>query len=156
MLKNISPYAVSNAATAANFHMGPVSTQKCLPEVKCLPKLPVPSLEQTFYKYMRSVKPVVSEEDYKKHCETMVKFVSEGGEGRKLQALLQKRHDKLDNWLEEWWLNTAYLGFRHPVTIYSSPALTLPRQTFCDKQDQVNYAAKLIISAFNYMAQIDR
>ena len=39
--------------------------------------------------------------------------------------------------LSEWWLRTAYLQYRQPLVIYSSPGLVLPRQDFVDLQGQL-------------------
>lgn len=39
--------------------------------------------------------------------------------------------------LSEWWLKTAYLQFRQPVVIYSSPGVMLPKQDFMDLQGQL-------------------
>ena len=39
--------------------------------------------------------------------------------------------------LSEWWLKTAYLQFRQPVVIYSSPGVILPKQDFVDLQGQL-------------------
>lgn len=39
--------------------------------------------------------------------------------------------------LSEWWLKTAYLQYRQPLVIYSSPGLVLPRQDFVDLQGQL-------------------
>lgn len=102
---------------------------------------------------MRTVKPLVTEEEYRKHCEVMYKFIN--GEGPKLQKLLEERAKKTNNWLEDWWLHHAYLGNRLPVVVNSSPSLIMPFQKFGDKCDQLKYAAKLVLAAFNYMAQIN-
>lgn len=39
--------------------------------------------------------------------------------------------------LSDWWLKTAYLQYRQPVVIHSSPGLVLPRQDFVDLQGQL-------------------
>ena len=84
-----------------------------------LPKLPVPPLEQTLQKFLRSVKPLNSPEDFRNAekvrvcssfsklclkctvtCLQLVKeFGRPGGEGEKLQKLLQTRADKTTNWV---------------------------------------------------------
>lgn len=39
--------------------------------------------------------------------------------------------------LSEWWLKTAYLQYRQPLVIYSSPGVALPKQDFVDRQGQL-------------------
>lgn len=77
-----------------------------------LPSLPVPSLEESLKKYLESVKPFANEEEYKKTEEIVQKF--QNGLGEKLQQKLLERAKGKRNWLEEWWLNVAYLEVRIP------------------------------------------
>ncbi|XP_034523172.1 peroxisomal carnitine O-octanoyltransferase isoform X1 [Ailuropoda melanoleuca] len=75
-----------------------------------LPSLPVPSLEESLKKYLESVKPFANKEEYKKTKEIVQKF--QDGIGRKLHQKLLERAKGKRNWLEEWWLNCAYLDVR--------------------------------------------
>ncbi|XP_036922025.1 peroxisomal carnitine O-octanoyltransferase [Sturnira hondurensis] len=77
-----------------------------------LPSLPVPSLEESLKKYLESVKPFANEEEYKKTEEIVQKF--QNGIGEKLHQKLLERAKGKRNWLEEWWLNVAYLDVRMP------------------------------------------
>ncbi|XP_036037546.1 peroxisomal carnitine O-octanoyltransferase isoform X2 [Onychomys torridus] len=77
-----------------------------------LPPLPVPSLEESLKKYLESVKPFANEEEYKKTEEIVQKF--QNGVGEKLHQKLLERAKGKRNWLEEWWLNVAYLDVRIP------------------------------------------
>lgn len=77
-----------------------------------LPSLPVPSLEESLKKYLESVKPFANEEEYKKTEEIVKKF--QNGIGEKLHQKLVERAKEKRNWLEEWWLNVAYLDVRIP------------------------------------------
>jgi len=66
-----------------------------------LPKLPVPSLEETLSKYLKSVQPFVTEEEL-----TRTKIICEkfGASPRvqELQRLLEKRAEEKHNWLADW------------------------------------------------------
>jgi hypothetical protein len=55
-----------------------------------LPKLPVPTLEQTLKKYIKSVKPFVNETEFEKTQKFCQEFQS-NGEGEKCQRLLLQR-----------------------------------------------------------------
>ncbi|XP_020033970.2 peroxisomal carnitine O-octanoyltransferase isoform X1 [Castor canadensis] len=77
-----------------------------------LPSLPVPSLEESLKKYLESVKPFANDEEYKKTEEIVKKF--QNGVGEKLHQKLLERAKGKRNWLEEWWLNVAYLDVRIP------------------------------------------
>lgn len=86
-----------------------------------LPKLPVPALGATLQKYLKTVRPLVGDEEYKR-TEAAVKEFESSGIGAKLQErLLAKANDpNVVNWLEDWWLESAYMGYRDPVVIYVS------------------------------------
>ncbi|XP_056142430.1 peroxisomal carnitine O-octanoyltransferase-like isoform X1 [Lampris incognitus] len=77
-----------------------------------LPPLPVPSLEGTLSKYLDAVRPFASEEEYQTTVDIVRKFKE--GVGRDLHQRLLQRARKKRNWLEDWWLDKAYLEVRIP------------------------------------------
>lgn len=77
-----------------------------------LPPLPVPYLEESLSKYCESVKPFLNEEEYKKTHRIVKDFGN--GAGKELHQKLLERARTRRNWLEEWWLNAAYLDVRMP------------------------------------------
>uniref|UniRef100_A0A8C9U4L4 Carnitine O-acetyltransferase n=1 Tax=Scleropages formosus TaxID=113540 RepID=A0A8C9U4L4_SCLFO len=120
-----------------------------------LPKLPVPELRQTCQRYLAVLEPLVSDEELE-HTRTLVAdFMVPGGVGERLQKGLERRARKMDNWLSDWWLQSAYLEFRMPVVVYSSPGVVLPRAEFQDRQGQMRYAAKLIAGVLDFKTKID-
>lgn len=119
-----------------------------------LPSLPVPKLNQTLEKYIASVQPHLNEQELKTTLDVVKKF--ENGIGKKLQELLVEKAKNTDNWLADWWLNIAYLEYRDPVVVYSSPGLVYPFQNFENEADRVEFTAKLILAAVDYKLLIDR
>ncbi|XP_077160259.1 peroxisomal carnitine O-octanoyltransferase isoform X2 [Paroedura picta] len=83
---------------------------------RTLPSLPVPALDESLKKYLDSVKPFLNEEEYQR-TESIVKAF-EYGIGKELQQKLLERAKVQRNWLEEWWLNVAYLEARIPTQIF--------------------------------------
>jgi hypothetical protein len=66
-----------------------------------LPKLPVPSLDSTMEKYLKSVQPFVTEEEFSKTsviCENFKK----SPRVQELQKLLLKRAEEKKSWMAEW------------------------------------------------------
>ncbi|XP_077978570.1 peroxisomal carnitine O-octanoyltransferase-like [Glandiceps talaboti] len=80
-----------------------------------LSPLPVPPLQQSLDKYLESVKPFVTEDEYK-HTEQIVRDFG-NGVGRELQAKLEERGRTHRNWLEEWWDELAYLSGRDSIAV---------------------------------------
>lgn len=83
-----------------------------------LPSLPVPSLNQTIEKYVKTVTPFLTESELLNTKKLLKEFSDEGGTGKKLQKLLVERAHQHENWLDEWWLHTAYLEYRDPVVVF--------------------------------------
>ncbi|KAM5259258.1 carnitine O-acetyltransferase isoform 5-T8 [Hipposideros larvatus] len=120
-----------------------------------LPRLPVPPLQQSLNHYLKTLQPIISEEEWAHTKQLVEEFQTAGGVGERLQKGLERRARKTENWLSEWWLKTAYLQYRQPLVIYSSPGLVLPRQDFVDLQGQLRFAAKLIEGVLDFKAMVD-
>lgn len=117
-----------------------------------LPKHPVPPLVDTLETYLRTVKPFLSDDEYKNTTKLTNEFKIDG---QKLQGYLQEKALKESSWIADWWLNVAYLQFRKPVVMWSSPGLVFPLQTFKSVADQLTYAANMTSSALRYKQDID-
>ncbi|XP_053625257.1 carnitine O-acetyltransferase-like isoform X2 [Plodia interpunctella] len=145
----LEPY-VSSFQVTSNYASVSLGSNK-----QDLPRLPVPKLKDTLQKYLKSIKPYLSEQEFAVTANLVEDFASADGVGHKLQALLEQRAESHLNWLEEWWLNTAYLEYRDPVVVYSSPGLVFPFRNFCNQEDQLKYAAKTLLAALEYKHLID-
>ncbi|CAK6960680.1 peroxisomal carnitine O-octanoyltransferase [Scomber scombrus] len=77
-----------------------------------LPPLPVPSLEGSLTKYLDAVHPFASEKEFKATVEIVRTF--QEGVGKELHQKLLQRAKTKRNWLEQWWLDSAYLELRMP------------------------------------------
>ena len=64
-----------------------------------LPKLPVPTLQQSLQKYLKAVQPLVNDEEFKKTCKAVEEFGMKNGSGEKLQKALEDRAKTRDNWV---------------------------------------------------------
>jgi len=87
-----------------------------------LPKLPVPKLEETAARYVKSLKALLSPVELAASTKAVQEFIKPGGVGEQLQQrLVAKREDpNTKNWIYEWWNDAAYLSYRDPVVPYVS------------------------------------
>jgi len=120
-----------------------------------VPPLPVPKLEQTLTKYLRTLKPLTTPADYAASEQAVKEFIAPGSVGEKLHNMLVEKGSKEENWLSQWWLDVAYLAYRLPVVVHSSPGLVFPKQEFSSVKDQLVYAGKVIAGALQYKKVID-
>ena len=87
-----------------------------------LPRLPVPTLEETAKRYLKSVHPLLNKAEYETTEKAVTAFTKPGSIGEELQKRLQARREdpKHRNWIYEWWNDAAYLSYRDPVVPYVS------------------------------------
>ncbi|XP_074756319.1 peroxisomal carnitine O-octanoyltransferase isoform X2 [Athene noctua] len=85
-----------------------------------LPSLPVPPLDESLSKYLDAVKPFLNQEEYQRTEDIVKKF--ENGIGKELHQKLLERAKTRRNWLEDWWLNVAYLDLRISTQIHCNMA----------------------------------
>lgn len=64
-----------------------------------LKKYLVPKLDDTLSKYLRSVRPFLTDEQYQRTQAVTERFRQPGGMGSKLQMLLEKRAEEKHNWV---------------------------------------------------------
>ncbi|XP_013887675.1 carnitine O-acetyltransferase [Austrofundulus limnaeus] len=120
-----------------------------------LPALPVPPLQQTCERYITALEPILETDELTRTKELVQDFQKPGGVGERLQKGLERRAGRTENWLSQWWVQVAYLDYRMPVVVHSSPGLVLPRMNFSDKQGQIRFAAKLIAGVLDFKTMID-
>lgn len=100
-----------------------------------LPRLPVPQLEATVPKYLKSIEPYcATQEAYDKHRDLVLDFAKTVAPS--LQAALLERYttsvppsqfsDKQEvySWLERWWSDYAYFLYRDSVLINVTYGMT--------------------------------
>ncbi|KAJ8024587.1 Peroxisomal carnitine O-octanoyltransferase [Holothuria leucospilota] len=80
-----------------------------------LPSLPLPPLQQTLHKYLESVKPFTTSEEFSETEQIVREF--EQGVGKELHEKLEEKAKNSKNWLEEWWEDLAYLQGRSPIAV---------------------------------------
>ncbi|XP_055298484.1 carnitine O-acetyltransferase-like isoform X3 [Sitodiplosis mosellana] len=118
-----------------------------------LPHLPLPKLEDTMQKYLKSVQPLLSSEKFLKTAELVEDF--KRGIGAQLHDLLEYKASKSQNWLADWWLTIAYLSWRSPVVIWSNPGLYLPTRFFENDFQWCRFTARCIWATLRYKQMID-
>lgn len=118
-----------------------------------LPHLPLPKLDDTMNKYLKSVKPLLSAEKFSRTSALVEDF--KRGIGAQLHDLLEYKAQQSENWLSEWWLTAAYLSFRSPVVIWSNPGLYLPTRFFENDFQWCRFTARCIWATLRYKQMID-
>lgn len=120
-----------------------------------LPKLPVPSLEETAARYIKTLQPLLSDTEFTDSKAAVKDFISPGGIGAQLQERLLARRDdpKHKNWLSEWWNDAAYLSYRDPVVPYVSYFYS--HRDDRRRRDPAKRAAAITTAVLEFKKQVD-
>lgn len=120
-----------------------------------LPKLPVPALEETAKRYLKSLHPLLSQSEFEASTKAVEDFIKPGGPGPRLQEkLVALREDpKTKNWIYEWWNDAAYLTYRDPVVPYVSYFYS--HRDDRKRRDPAKRAAAISTSVLEFKKQVD-
>ena len=129
-----------------------VSSKGTLAQQESLLKLPLPSLSETIQKWLPTTLPHLSQSEYQVTEKMALDFIKEA---EPLQKFLSDRQAQTDNWFSEWWLDMAYLAYRDPLTVWSSPGIVLTPQNFATEKEWLTFAAKLTVAALEYKTNLD-
>ncbi|KAI9470980.1 MAG: acyltransferase ChoActase/COT/CPT [Benjaminiella poitrasii] len=137
-----------------------------------LPRLPVPSLEDTCSLYLKSLLPLQTEEEHKKTKEIVADFLASDLSRSLQQRLIDIDRASSTNWLEDnFWLRKAYLEWREPLMVNSNwyilgqPDPGHPKELLANNgvqaqglfsKFQIKRAAHLIRRGLEYKEIIDR
>lgn len=83
-----------------------------------LPTLPVPGLQDTVQRYLRSIRPLCDDANYERKIKQAEEF--QDGIGKKLQRYLILRSWWATNYVSDWWEEYVYLRGRSPLMINSN------------------------------------
>jgi len=118
----------------------------------CLPSLPVPPLRQTTDKFLLSVQPLLSAEEFEDMKGKVTDFHK--NEGWKLQAYLKIRTLYTTSWLWDWWEKYVYLRGRSPIMVNSN-YYVLDAIAYKPTHLQAARSAGLLLAADRFKALVD-
>ena len=120
-----------------------------------LPRLPVPTLEETAKRYLKSVHALLSPAEFEHTKKAVEAFIQPGSIGQELQKrLVARREDpKHKNWIYEWWNDAAYLTYRAPVVPYVSYFYS-PRDDR-HRRNPAKRAAAITTAVLEFKKQVD-
>ncbi|KAF9393365.1 Carnitine O-acetyltransferase mitochondrial [Podila verticillata] len=86
-----------------------------------LPSLPIPPLEQTLQRYVESIRPLTTDEEYERTVAQVEQFKS-SSQGQDLDRRLREQSQSCQkrgtSWLAEWWDDWAYFTHRDSSTFF--------------------------------------
>ncbi|KAJ8347313.1 hypothetical protein SKAU_G00287140 [Synaphobranchus kaupii] len=83
-----------------------------------LPNLPVPAIKDTLRRYLESVRPLMSAEEFQRMTALATQF--ESSLGKRLQWYLKLKALWAANYVSDWWEEYVYLRGRSPIMVNSN------------------------------------
>ncbi len=117
-----------------------------------LPRLPVPQLEATVTKYLRTLEPLLSPAELEQTRRLASEFLASPVSSRLQALLLECDRQEPNSWLETWWNRLAYLEYRESCVINVNFAMPFRRGRVAS---QAGRAAVLTSLAMRYKHMVD-
>lgn len=145
----------TNAGLAAAGYKEDNSKGPMLRFQESLPRLVVPTLQETTDRYVKSVHALVSTSELETTKSAVTEFLRPGGVGEALQnKLLARAADpNVKNWIIDWWNDSAYLGYRDPVVPYVSYFYSYKDDK--KRRDPAKRAAAITTAALEFKKMVD-
>ena len=120
-----------------------------------LPRLPVPTLEETSKRYLKSIHPLLNKEEFAASQKAVEAFNQPGSLGPKLQQRLVTRANEPQhrNWIIDWWNEGAYLSYKDPVVPYVSYFYSFRDDR--RRRNPAKRAAAITTAALDFKRQVD-
>lgn len=119
-----------------------------------LPRLPLPSLNNTINRYLKSIKPLCKSEQHYKDIERKA-FDFKNGIGKRLQLYLHLKSWMSTNYVSDWWEEYVYLRGRQPLMVNSN-YYGIDAILVCPSERQTSRAANLVYASIVFRRTIDR
>ncbi|THH19299.1 hypothetical protein EW146_g1840 [Bondarzewia mesenterica] len=113
-----------------------------------LPKLPIPSLEDTCKRYLTALQALQDPKEHENTKRAVDQFLN--GEGPRIQDRLKVWAEKKHSYIEEFWYE-SYLSNSDPVVLALNPFFVLENDPTPDRGSQLPRAASLIISSLGFI-----
>ncbi|KAF9009662.1 acyltransferase ChoActase/COT/CPT [Cyathus striatus] len=113
-----------------------------------LPKLPIPSLEDTCKRYLRALEALQDDREHEDTKKAVKEFLE--NEGPKIDAKLREWAKNRDSYIEEFWYE-SYLSHSDPVVLALNPFFVLENDPTPDRGAQLPRAATLIVSSLGFI-----
>ncbi|KAF4614747.1 hypothetical protein D9613_003408 [Agrocybe pediades] len=113
-----------------------------------LPKLPIPSLEDTCKRYLRALEALQDEKEHEITKAAVKEFLET--DGPKLHEMLKEYAQDRSSYIEEFWYE-SYLSHSDPVVLALNPFFVLENDPTPDRGGQLPRASSLIVSSLGFI-----
>lgn len=113
-----------------------------------IPKLPIPSLDESCARYLASIHALQSPEEYELSQQRVSEFLASDGPVLQ-QKLIAYDQDK-NSYIEDFWYE-AYLNHRSSVVLNVNPFFVLEDDPTPSRNNQISRAASLVLGSLKFI-----
>ncbi|ESP01146.1 hypothetical protein LOTGIDRAFT_225472 [Lottia gigantea] len=117
---------------------------------KSLPRLPVPTLENTCKRYLASQRPLLNDEDFSKTEKIVQEFGNGAGKTLQEELIATDKKNKHTNYVSDAWFD-MYLRDRRPVVLNHNPFMVFNDETRPEYNTQLVRATNMVVSSIRFM-----
>ncbi|KIK90875.1 hypothetical protein PAXRUDRAFT_831305 [Paxillus rubicundulus Ve08.2h10] len=136
------------ANPTSTFHHQRPSPGRTFANQDALPKLPIPSLEDTCKRYLTALSGLQDDQEHAATVRAVQSFLE--GEGPALQKRLKQWAAGRASYIEDFWYE-SYLSHSDPVVLALNPFFVLENDPTPDRGSQLPRAAALIVSSLGFV-----
>nr|CAD7199795.1 unnamed protein product [Timema douglasi] len=114
-----------------------------------IPACPPPPYKSSEHRTLLSTDPIKTISWY-----TVARLIEKEERLEEDAQKMLKKLPSVEN-LADWWLKYAYLSYRLPVVVHSSPGIQLPHQSFERQEGHLTYATRFIQGALSFKKILD-
>lgn len=120
---------------------------------KSLPRLPIPDLSKTGERYLKALRPLLSEDQYLKAQQRTTNFIAQEGKELQEKLISKDKRNKHTSYISEYWFD-LYLRDRVPLPINYNPMIVFQNDVKPEYNDQLIRSTNILISAVRFMLSL--
>ncbi|CAB3223279.1 unnamed protein product [Arctia plantaginis] len=120
---------------------------------KSLPRLPVPELAKTGERYLKAIRPLISNDQYKTAEQRTHNFLNKEGKVLQESLVTLDKRNKHTSYISEYWYD-LYLRDRSPLPVNYNPLIVFVNDSRPEYNNQLVRSTNMLISAVRFMLSL--
>ncbi|XP_047986179.1 carnitine O-palmitoyltransferase 2, mitochondrial [Leguminivora glycinivorella] len=120
---------------------------------KSLPRLPIPGLNKSTERYLKALRPLLSDDQFSAATSRTKNFVNNEGKSLQEKLVAKDKANKHTSYISDYWFD-IYLRDRKPLPINYNPLIVFQNDTRPEYNNQLIRSTNLLISAVRFMESL--
>lgn len=120
---------------------------------KSLPRLPIPELSKTGDRYLKAIRPLLTDNQYAEADHRTNDFVAKEGKVLQEKLVLKDKANKTTSYISDYWFD-LYLRDRAALPINYNPLIVFQNDVRPEYNNQLLRGTNLLISAVRFMLSL--